>query len=202
MKYKGKLKEAWKTKVKYMGVFSMRGLYKELMEYLKDLDYTDEDRYKYFETYYYEKRSSDPKEATSMWIWIRTDKNELIDSSNFFRYHMNIHYHVRFMKDIEVMSGGEKLKVQQGEVEVIIHPYIEIDWKGMWQSHWLLKHLLDFYVERLWWKSFQEKKHRVKDDAKEVQRRVKDYFEMQSNLPLEAAAFTPSHGYRDEPNQQ
>ncbi|MBI1969770.1 hypothetical protein HYS48_03680 [Candidatus Woesearchaeota archaeon] len=202
MKYKGirgNEQEVWKTKVKYYGVFHLRTLYKELMEFLKDLEYTDEERYKYFERFYFESRSLDPRQATQMWIWIRTDKTEgPVDESSYYRYYLDVDYHVRFMKDVEIMKEGEKMKVQHGEVEISIRCGVELDWNGKWQNHWFLKNMHDFFLKRLWWKQYQDKRHIVKDDALKLQRFIKEYFELQSYLPLAGKPFIPSHGYKEE----
>ena len=57
-----------KTRVKYFGIFDFKQIYRDIKEKLTDLGYMDS--YKasknMMETYYSEKRSSDPREAKTM----------------------------------------------------------------------------------------------------------------------------------------
>ena len=105
-KIKGEKYPVWKTSIKYQGVFVMRSLYKETFEFLKDINYTDENRYRYMEEYYYEKRSSAPIEGRSLWIWWRTDTRDGVDVSSYYKFAIDVDFHVRFMKDVEAVVEG------------------------------------------------------------------------------------------------
>lgn len=201
-KIKGEKYPVWKTSIKYQGVFVMRSLYKETFEFLKDINYTDENRYRYMEEYYYEKRSSDPIEGRSLWIWWRTDKRDGVDVSSYYKFAIDVDFHVRFMKDVEAVVEGEKIKVQHGEVEILVSGYVWKDYNGTWSNHWLLKHLQDFWYKRLWSRSFEDKKHVVKEDMGKLLKMIKQFFELQSYLPLEGKIFVPSHGYREAEKKQ
>ena len=197
-KMKGEKYKVWQTSIKYQGVFIFRSLYKETFEFLKDINYTDENRFRYMEIYYYEKRSNDPIEGRAMWIFWRTDKIEPTDTSSYFKLAIDVDFHVRFMKDVEALVEGEKVKVQHGEVDVIITSYVWKDYKGGWSSHWLLKNMQEFWYKRIWSRSFEDKKHIVKEDMAKLARMIKQFFELQNYLPLEGKIFVPSHGYRRE----
>ena len=197
-KPKGISYPAWNTVVKYQGVFVLRGIYKEIMEFMKDLDYTDEERFHYWERYYYEKQSADPREGKTMWLWLRGKKIDGPDVSKYYYYYISIDFTARFLKDVEVMKEGEKLKAQSGYIEIMVDSGVMVDRYGKWQSHWLLKHLHDFYFHRIWYKQLEDKKHSVRDDALKLTRMIKQYFELESFLPMQGETFVPSHGYKDQ----
>jgi len=194
--------KAWSTLVKYQGVFAFRPLYKEIMEFMKDLDYTDEERFHYWETYFYEKHTADQREGNTVWIWLRGKKIDGPDVSQYYHFYLDIDYTVRFLKDVEVMKDGEKMKMQNGYLEIFIEAGVVIDRYGKWQSHWFLKHLHDFYFHRIWYKQLEDKKHQTKDDALKLVRMIKQYLELESYLPMEGKTFVPSHGYREDVPQQ
>jgi hypothetical protein len=187
--------EALKTEVKYMGIFYFKGFYRAVVEYLKDIDYTDQEKFKYLERYYYEKRSLDPAEAKSNWIWVRTNKYE--EGATFFHYTIDLDYHIRYMKDVEIMRHGQKFTAQKGEVSVVITANMIVDPYDKWKNHWFLKHILEFYLERLWRQEKEMHKNIVKGDAYKLQAMMKRYFEMQTFMG-EKDEFFPSHGVRDE----
>lgn len=168
------------------------------MEFLKDMDYTDEERFHYYETQYYEKISPDPKEGRTMWIWLRPRKIDTPDVSKFYQYFIDIEFTARFLKDVEVMHEGEKMKAQSGYMEIMIDAGVFTDREGKWRNHWLLKHLYHFFLERVWYKQFEDKKHVAKEDAQKLAQQIKMYFELESFLHTKPEAFVPSHGYKDK----
>ena len=188
---------SWSTLIKYQGVFVLRPLYKEIMEFMKDLDYTDEERFHYWERYFYEKHSNDPNEGKTMWVWLRGKKIDGPDVSQYYYFYINIDFTVRFLKDVEVMKDGEKFKAQSGYIEIFLDSGVVVDRHGKWSEHWLLKHLHDFYFHRIWYKQLEDKKHMVKDDALKLMRMIKQYLDLESFLPLKGETFVPSHGYRE-----
>src|SRR3989344_3148257 len=109
-----KLVKGLRTRVKYYGIFDFKQLYRDIKEKLVDIGYmkSKDGAKNMMETYYSEKRSSDPREAKTIWIWWRTKKSE--EASPFYEQRMNLDFHLRFVKDVEVMVDNEKKRAQQG----------------------------------------------------------------------------------------
>jgi len=186
--------KALHTAVKYKGVFDLKRLYRDLVEFMKDIDYTDQHRYKWLETYYYEKRSSDPHEAKTMWIWLRTFKKDELAGSAFYKQRMNMDIRCRFLKDIEIMVDGQKTKAQKGEIEVSIRGDLILDRYGYWENHWFLKHFLKFFYQRVWKKQREAKKNAVTTDVYKVQNYLKDVLELMHSKELRGEIFYPKYG--------
>ena len=188
--------EGLKTRVKYFGIFDFKQIYRDLKEKLTDLGYLNshEGSKNMMETYYSEKRSSDPREAKTIWIWWRTEKWE--EGSPFYKQTLNLDFHLRYIKDVEVMIEGEKKRAQQGEIEVWVKGDLIIDPNNEWQNHWLLKHFLGLMVRRIWRKQREIKKNSTITDTHKMQAFIKETLEITHFMPLKGESFYDSMGYK------
>ncbi len=185
-----------KTRVKYFGIFDFKQIYRDFKEKLTDLGYMDSysGSKNMMETYYSEKRSSDPREAKTIWIWWRTEKWE--EQSTFYKQVLNLDFHLRYIKDVEVMVEGEKKRAQQGEIEAWVTGDLIIDPNDEWKNHWLLKHFLGLMVKRIWRKQREIKKNSSITDALKMQAFIKETFEITHFMPLKGESFYDSMGYK------
>jgi len=183
--------EGIQSRVKYLGTFDLKEFYRAVREELIDRGYINSESYKYMEPYYSEKVSSDPKEAKTIWFWWRAKKDE----SSYFQKRMDIDFHLRFLKDVEVMVDNEKKRVQQGEIEVLFHTYLMLDPNDKWEKHWFLSRVHPLFYRRLWRKRREERKNSVIGDCYRVQAIIKNYFEIKSFI-ARGEAFVPAYGYK------
>ncbi|HLC99161.1 MAG TPA: hypothetical protein VJC00_04095 [Candidatus Nanoarchaeia archaeon] len=188
-----------KTRVKYYGIFDFKQIYRDIKEKLIDLGYMDSvaGSRNMMETYYSEKRSSDPREAKTMWLWWRTKKRE--EGSPFYEQQMGLDFHLRYVKDVEVMFEGEKKRAQQGEIEVWVKGDLMIDPDDEWKNHWFLKHFLSIMVRRIWRKQRESRKNSTITDTLKLQAFVKESFEVLHFMPLKGESFYDSMGYKPRP---
>ncbi|MCX8146901.1 MAG: hypothetical protein N3D84_00325 [Candidatus Woesearchaeota archaeon] len=191
------------TKVKYYGIFDLKELYRMVRDKLVDEGYISEEKAKdnMMENYYSEKRSSDPREAKTIWIWWRTKKKE--EGSPFYEQRIDVDFHLRYIKDVEVLVDGDKKRVLQGEVEVKLIGDLYIDPDDKWKNHWLLSSFLDFMVRRIWRKQRESRKNSVISDVMKIQAMVKEFFEIKHFMPLKPVEpFYPLYGYKIKGEQQ
>ncbi|MBD3313766.1 hypothetical protein GF345_04960 [Candidatus Woesearchaeota archaeon] len=188
-----------KTRVKYFGIFDFKQIYRDVKEKLQDIGYLNskEGAKNMMETYYSEKRSSDPREAKTMWLWWRMPKRE--EGSPFYEQRLGIDFHLRYIKDVEVMLDGEKKRAQQGEIEVWINGDLIIDPDDEWKNHWLMNHFLDFMIRRVWRKQRESRKNSTITDVLKMQAFVKESFEVLHFMPLKGESFYDSMGYKPRP---
>lgn len=188
-----------KTRMKYSGIFDFKQIYRDIKEKLTDLGYMDSKAgaKNMMETYYSEKRSSDPREAKTMWLWWRTEKSE--ENSPFYVQKMGMDFHLRYIKDVEVMLDGEKKRAQQGEIEIWVDCNLIIDPDDQWKNHWLMSYFLDFMVRRIWRKQRESRKNSCVADALKMQAFCKESFEILHFMPLKGESFYDSMGYKPRP---
>ena len=100
----------------YDGVCNLRALIKTVHDWLLDRKWEDrsgsED--KFLESFYFEKQTVRGKEV---WIWWRCQKK---GGTPYIMNYLNVDFHLRDIKDVEIVYKGQKLKAQQGKIEVMI----------------------------------------------------------------------------------
>jgi len=111
-----------KATIKLSGIFDLNELYVHLHNWLVQ-DY----RYDVQETKYEEKQRTVGKQFLISWKATR----EIDEYSQFI---LLIDWDLRNMKDVVVERGGEKAKLQQGKLKMIITAQIETDYDGRWKS--------------------------------------------------------------------
>jgi len=176
--------EALKTKVKYVGVFDLKDIYRNTRDLIQDKGYVSGESFKFMETYYQERINPDPRRGKEMWIWWRTSKTE--QGSSYYRAHCDLDFHMRYIQDIEVMERGKKIRAQKGEVEIELHGYIVVDPDNKWEDHWFLKQIHPLFYQRIWAKRREAEVNSVRSDVYKFQQYIKDYLGMKQ---FGAAAF-------------
>lgn len=190
---------AYDTRIKFQGMFHLMHFYRMMREHLKDKEYvatmttessgmpakkpakggvaeeetgkTDE---KYMETYYSERISTDPNQGRSIWVWWRLSKDDW--KNKYYRYRLNMDFHCRFIRDVEIMHEGRKVKTQQGEIEVIMRSDLLCDAHNKWETHWFLKHFHKFFYNRLWRLERDNKRQLLIDEVEFFANTIKKYF--------------------------
>ena len=183
-----------KTRVKYLGVFDFKQFYRDIRDQVQDKGYINENNWKYMEPYYSEKHSSDPREATTVWIWWRTSKKE--EDNPFYTRHIDIEFHLRYLRDVEMMIDGQKRRLQKAEIELLFDAWVELDAGNKWEDHWLLKNFLDMFVRRIWRKRREAEKWGTVGDCMVIQTMVKDYFKIHKFVGPPKEPFYPAFGYK------
>jgi hypothetical protein len=188
--------EALTTKVKYVGVFDLKDLYRNIRDLLQDKGYVGPDSFKFMETYYQERHNPDQRRGKEMWIWWRTSKKE--EGSSYFRQHVDLDWHMRYIQDIEVMERGKKVRAQKGEVEIEFHGYLVVDPDDKWESHWLLKQVHPLFIGRIWAKRRETNVTTIRSDVYKFQQYVKDYLGLKqfgaTTFPFYPTAPLPPEG--------
>ncbi len=170
-----------RIRVKYKGVFNFREVYRDIQEWFQDKGFATPDTFKFQETQYQERRFSSRMNRTA-WVWIRlkSREEESAPGTAFYERHLDIEYHCRYLKNVDVMFEGKKFTMQKGEIEILFHSYLVLDPDGGWQKHWFLKHIMDLYIKRIWAKRLEVNINRLRSDTYYIQSHLKDFFKMKT----------------------
>ncbi|MBI2146917.1 hypothetical protein HYU19_00390 [Candidatus Woesearchaeota archaeon] len=184
--------EALETNVKFKGVFDFTELYRQTRDRLVDKGYGAGGKWKFMEKLYQERHSTNQREGKSGWIWWRLSKQE--EGSSYYTMHMDLDFHFRYFRDIEVMHEGKKLRVEKGEIEVVLHGYLVLDPGGEWEKHWFLKNVHELFYKRIWRKRRDSLKHTVIGDVYKIQNHLKEFFDLKQFAPPQELGFYPRGG--------
>ncbi|MBT5022332.1 hypothetical protein HOK51_02795 [Candidatus Woesearchaeota archaeon] len=168
-----------KLRVTYKDVFSVKGLYKVLRQWLAEegycgLDSTD----KWIENLYVERIGANG--GKEIWIWWRTSKE--VDGN--FKFILNVDFHLLNMQPSEIMHEGKKMKTDVGEVDVEFYAFLQFDPKGEWDDHFFLSNPLvsKWWLNKAYKRSIDKKAEELYKDAYRLQSAMKQYLELKAFL--------------------
>lgn len=183
----GKRINAAKFSVKVEDVYDLKSLYKVIKEWLDEENYYDEyGDEKFREKLYLDRTTKGGKE---LWIWWRTIKypEGVKEKTGYVRYLIDINYHVLGMNKVEVMNKGKKIKLDKGEVEVMITADLELDYRKEWEKHGLLRNFIDLFQRRIYKKELETHKTLLYKEAYRLQALIKRYLEAKGLFSPEEA---------------
>lgn len=193
-------------KVKYNDVFHLKNFYVMFHEYLIEEGFLDADQTQnpmlghcFVEVLYLEKyiQKGLHRGGKEMWVWWRTIKMPEGKYSGYIRYRLDFDFHVVYMVDLEVMHMGKKMKINKGEMEVMIRPRVEVDYRGEWEKHWLLKHYQDFYLRRVLKQELEKRQKDIWREAYRFQGKIKNFLGMRTFIPIPEPFWMPNYGYEN-----
>ncbi len=166
--------------ITYKEIFSMKFLYTVIHEWLMLNNYADamgEPMHQFIEVMYFERRL----DVRELRIWWRAYKQPVAGS--YYRYRLRIDYRIINMVNVEVVRNGRKMKVQDGEVTIEIHPTLELDYESRWEKHPILKWVEEIYRTRLIYKRIEEHKRELYKEAYRLHGFIKKYLELKTFAP-------------------
>jgi hypothetical protein len=207
-------REIPEIRVKYKDVFHLKNLYVMLHEYLyeegwqgtptpiKGKDKHAPGSHANIEKLYLEKfcQKGLHSGGKEMWIWWRVQKMPESKMSSYVKYKIDMDFHMVYIQDREVMHQGKKMKIQWGEMEIFIRPYMELDYLDQWENHWLLKHFHETYQKRILSHELEKREKELWREAYRLQGVIKKYLNMRSFIPIPEGFHPAIYGYEAEPN--
>ncbi len=181
-------------RVKYKDIFNMTQYYKDLHFWLAEYGWTDlEDNSEHYETFYLEKVDSGGAKE----ILIRWRPYKIPQKNSYYRYWLDFDFHCVGLKGTEVVREGKKLKVHKGEVELYVTAFMDLDYKGEWSHHPILRFFNKIFPERIFRKDlFVDHKKELYREAYALQNWIKQWFKLQRYLPYEESkSFHPSRAW-------
>jgi hypothetical protein len=190
-------------RVKFKDIFNLKEFYRAMHEWTVEYGWgsvesdgltLEEGPFgDHYETLYLEREHAGGNKE--MWWWWRLQR--LPVKNSYYKWHMDIDYHILYMLPAEVMREGKKFKVNKGEVEVKIWAYLEFDYKGQWSKHPILRAFNKIFPNRIFRKElYEDHKIELYREMYTLQAYMKRWFKMRSFLPYEEITpFFPSRAY-------
>jgi len=182
-------------KIKYKDYFHIKNLYIMMREWLVEEEYSPVESWDFPEDFYLQRETQ--RKGTEMWIWWRLKK--VPSGNSYYRYILDVDFHVLWLKEAEVIHQGQKFKTNWGEIEITIIGKLEKDYmheegKG-WRDHFLLKHFDNLFHKRIFKKDLDMHRLEFKRDVYRFQEAIKTYLKMRVFLPEpESTKFWPEKG--------
>ena len=180
------------TQINFKGLHNFELLYKMIFDWLKVQKYehypTGTDN---VETYFQETLIS-PGGPKNNWIWWRTRRKE----SDMFYYHIEINMQTLVLNTKEVVFKGEKIKMNDGEINIFIKGFLEVDPTGQWREkdNNFLSSAYQIYKDRDFWNVIDDKESEVCEHAGLLFERCKQFLNLMTMASLQKP-FHPQLGY-------
>ena len=123
----------YSSKIKSVGIFSFTDFYKFCYDWL-----IDETGLTVKESKYVEKLSGDSKNIDIKW-----EGNKKL--TDYFRFDMTIEFKIIGLTKVEINRGGEKIKTNEGSVEVKVKSELVRDYEGKFETGGYRKFLRGIY---------------------------------------------------------
>ena len=124
------------------------------------------------------------------WYWWRFVKLAS-GPKGYFRYRLNVDFHLLGEGKTEVMHKGKKVKLDKGEIEFMILPVLELDWRNEWQKDGVLGLAHRVFRKNIYKKEIDGVKDDVYLDAVKLQGMLKEYMKVPTFTKEEAASMPP-----------
>lgn len=183
-----KLNSPWAVRsfrFNFKDVFSLEFLYKRVHEWLVEEGYCTpgggDGGDQWMETLFLERDLGGG--AKQIWIWWRADKNP--HPTKFFKFYIDVDFHILGLVPHEIVVDGTKVKTNKGEVDAFVTIKMELDPSGSWNEHFLLKnrYLQKFYINRIYKKQIEDLESEAVRDASRLLGAIKQYFALESWVP-------------------
>ena len=170
------------TRIRYRQEMHLKNFYCMLHDWLVEEGWVTREDYKWPEHFYLLRET---QRGTEMWIWWRCKK--IPNKNTYYRYLMDIFWHVNGAKDIEVVKDGKKFKTNYADIEFYIISEIEMDYmhevgKG-WRDNPILKHFNEAFWKRLFKVNIEKQKHELYRESYKLMDAAKLFLGLKTYLP-------------------
>lgn len=181
--------QAAKFRIKFRDIFNLKEFYRVVHDWLVEYNWSSVDSdgrlesgKDQFETLYLERIGSQGEKE--MWWWWRVQK--IPTDNSYYKYHMDLDYHILYMYPAEVMRDGKKFKANKGEVEITFWGYLQFDYTGEWSKHPILKLFNRVFPRRIFHRElYEDHKMELYREMYVLQAYIKRWFKIKSFLPYE-----------------
>ncbi|HLD06806.1 MAG TPA: hypothetical protein VJC16_04700 [Candidatus Nanoarchaeia archaeon] len=176
--------------VKHKDFFNMKELYNLLHEWLVQNEYASRADRDFGEVLMLERiRQESGKEV---WCYWRNSKNPA--GSSFYRFVLELNYHIILLKSTEVIHEGVKYSTNWGEVELNFVSKLVIDPEGKWQKNWFTKSVFPLFFRRIYKKNWEMHRKELYREAYRWQQAAKEYLKLRVFAPEPEERFWPELG--------
>lgn len=174
--------------IKYNDLFNLKELYVLMFAWLKENGWKDKttgEDTEYMEEFYLERTGpTGAKDHIIYW-----DVEKMV--SDYFKYSMSISINTLFLNPTEVMSNGQKVKTNVGEVKIQITPKLHPDYNADWENHWILGSLHPLMVKTFLKNGYIYHKAELYKAVYQFQGEIKRYLKLKQFMPETEEGFIP-----------
>jgi hypothetical protein len=169
-----------KVMVENEETFHMKNLYKLIHDWLDEEGFRDiygeRGTSGNPEVFYLERiLGTGAKEHRIRWRCVKDPTN-----SDYYRYFIKIDFTTINMKSIEIMHQGYKMKTDRGDCIIDIEAWLQLDYKGEWVTHPILKKVDKLFRNRIYKEQIETHKVNLYKTVYRLQNTIKQYLKLKT----------------------
>jgi hypothetical protein len=179
-------------RLKYKDIFDMKEFYCAIYEWLEENAWADAaGNSNHWETFYKERVG----QGGAKEIWIQWRPSRAAEGAPL-TYYLDFNFHCVALMKTEVIKEGRKMKVNKGEVELVIKAFIEKNYERDFKSDSILKHILKLFNNRIYNKTIEQRRKELYQETYALQNFIKQWLKLKRYLPYEESKnFFPSYAW-------
>ena len=149
-------------RLNYKGIFSVNEFYKEIMNWFYERGYD-----------MYEKKNVERITETGRNVELELRPYKQV--TGYAKNEVRVRIFMKNINDVEDEKDGVKIRINQGDVEVIFDGYVETDYENRWENKpyfYFLRSLVDKYVWRIYTDKFESM---LISDVHHIHTRIKSF---------------------------
>jgi hypothetical protein len=166
-----------KYEVEYESTYHLKNLYWLMHEWFDIEGFKSLEGDDFFENLYWQRVK--PDGMMEHHIWWRCVK--VPQKNSYYRYFIKVDFQTLAMSatgKAEIMRGGKKFKVNEGDIIIRVESYLQLDYQNEWQTHWLLKNFDTWYRKRFFKKHVEDLKRDLYKITYRLQDTIKQYLDL------------------------
>ena len=156
--------------IKFSGLFSAKDLYSVIDKWLQDNRYDKR-----------EIKNAELVRPGGKYIEIELLPWKKI--TDYARYEIRVRIFVQDMTDAEVEKEGKKVKMNKGDVTIVLDGFLSTDYENVWENKpvfYFLRTIFDKYIYKLYTNRFEKG---LKSDVFHLNRLIKGFFNLGRYIP-------------------
>jgi hypothetical protein len=152
-------------KLTYSGLFDVNELYSLIDGFLKEKGFDKFER-------------KNIQQVTPSGKHIELELRPWKTVSDYVKTHMKITLYLTNVKDVEVEKDGVKVKLNQGNVHIVLDGYIETDHEDRWESNAMyvfFRTLIDKYIIKTYLDTFEQE---IASDVDQLYNQLKAFLNL------------------------
>ena len=164
------------ARITYNDVFSLKYLYTLMHEWFVDRGYASRKDETFPETFYLQREAISGRE-----VWVRWRlEREVGPKPSLWTLAFDIDIHVLFLKEVEVLIQGKKVKADKGEVEIEIRPFVIVDFSAWEKQNPLWKFAKQVLLKRFYRRQRGAYEDEMVTDSFALQEAIKTYLKLET----------------------
>lgn len=158
-------------KIRFKGYFDFEGVYRLIQKWFINR------QFRYHEKRYKDKLDTPRGNEIELDVWGEKEVTE------YYKYYVEVNYHLWESKDVPVLEGGKKVMRCRGRMDLKLHGKIITDWQKRYDSSNFVQKSMELFLNKFVLKNEREMKHidYLDKELHKLEAQIKKFLKMETD---------------------